>query len=247
MEFVTQHAAAATSVSDQCHLVATSVGEEEELSETTLATFFCRVATAFGQDSDGKIEAKDLLQLLSSKHIDTTTLTNNQKSYHLTSFMFEGWLNERFAEHPQHLEELVRVARDMHAEKEKEKKKKKKKKTTILTSTSTTFEDEEKDLKKQLLTCHEHNQKMKEENQTLRMEKAVLHQKVQDVSNHHSKILKSALASARKERTYALRTGKKILFTRIAYYSRYYLFILNIPLTYKFLFFANQIIVYFLC
>ena len=208
MEFVSQHAAAATSVSDQCHFVATSVGE---VSETTLATFFCRVATAFGQDSDGKIEAKDLLQLLSSKHTNnTTTLTNNQNSYHLTSFMFEGWLNERFAEHPQHLEELVRVARDMHAEKEKKKKKKKKK--TILTATATT-EDDEQDLKKQLLTCHEHNKKMKEENQTLRMEKAVLHQKVQDVSNHHAKILKSALASARKERMYALRTGKKLFFS----------------------------------
>jgi hypothetical protein len=110
--------------------------------------------------------------------------------------MFEDWLYERFAKHPQHLEELVRVATWMISERDK-----------IIHDYDQEEVDDRQLLTKQLETCREENKTMRTTTETLRKEKAALHQKVQDVSNHHAKIFKSALASARKERTHALRTG----------------------------------------
>jgi len=162
------------------------------ITEHDLSTFFGNVASAFGQESDGKTEAFDLMNLL-NKNIDT----NNKQQQEVSTVVFEQWLNERFSDHPAHLEDLANVANEMYNE-------------------ENIKEDiaEEIEVKEETISVTEETQELQETNQILldqikklQQEKAALHQKVQDVSNHHAKILKSALIAARIERTNTLRTG----------------------------------------
>ena len=176
-----------------CQLIGRAVSKNHHtITEHDLSTFFGNVASAFGQESDGKTEAFDLMNLL-NKNIDT----NNKQQQELSTVVFEQWLNERFSDHPAHLEDLANVANEMYNE-------------------ENIKEDiaEEIEVKEETISVTEEKQELQETNQILldqikklQQEKAALHQKVQDVSNHHAKILKSALIAARIERTNTLRTG----------------------------------------
>ena len=110
------------SVESRCHIIATSVSPHKtgDITEHELAVFFGRVALAFGQESDGKTEASELLHVLLKTKISSDQagqgIENDCRSDQISVSVFESWLYERFSQHPAHLEELVRVAKDLRVQ-----------------------------------------------------------------------------------------------------------------------------------
>jgi hypothetical protein len=178
----------------QCQTVAQSLSNlsnenKDTISKESLEQFFSQCALTFGQESNGKTEAIDLIAVLKAKQIDTSTFDNDNVSRE--DFMV--WLKERFVEHPHHLVDLVNVVNDLINSKNRTT-------TNVIashgvdTNAGTDTLKVELDSAKKLII-------------QLREEKAALHAKVQDVSNHHARVLKSALTAAKIERTNALHNG----------------------------------------
>ena len=102
----------------QCQTIAQSLSNlsnenNDTISKESLEQFFSQCALTFGQESNGKTEAIDLIAVLKAKQIDTSTFDNDNVSRE--DFMV--WLKERFVEHPHHLSLAEKVSTRWHATK----------------------------------------------------------------------------------------------------------------------------------
>jgi hypothetical protein len=170
-----------------------------------LEQFFSQCARSFGEESDGKTEARDLIQLLQTQQITTEVsesppVPSDHLKAEVTRGSFEAWLLDRFFQHPQHLVELVNVVRLIELTPKAGQ-------STNPTTTATTATTATTTAATVTATATNNTTATQDYINQLKQEKAALHQKVQDVSNHHGRILKTALNAARAERTSALHNG----------------------------------------